>query len=203
MSILISCADALSARPGTSYAVTVLRFWYSWLELETEGVWVSLGARSQELHHGDRNAQQLAPAPLQDFGPDVIGVWLPTLDDLFAALAGGGESRLLGEIHVALLRVVQVLALLLLLPLPSEYSLTRAVSCSGFQQGYSQKACMLISSSVEAAVCADQQQHIALPIRQQGAPGLDSVSEIVPLTHATVTVFHAQTHTLDHNLRQP
>ena len=53
---------------------------------------------------------------MQDFGPDVIGLWLPTLDELLDALAGGGDSRLLAEIHVALLRVVQVRSLRNLLP---------------------------------------------------------------------------------------
>ncbi len=48
----------------------------------------------------------------QDFGPDIIGVWLPTLDELLDALTDGGDSRLLAEVHVALLRVVQVQHLL-------------------------------------------------------------------------------------------
>ena len=55
-----------------------------------------------------KRVNPLARCRAQDFGPDVIGVWLPTLDELVAALAGGGDARLLAEIHVALLRVVQV-----------------------------------------------------------------------------------------------
>lgn len=50
----------------------------------------------------------MAWAFLRDFGPDVLGTWPVSLDELLAALAGAPDGRLVAELHVALLRVVQV-----------------------------------------------------------------------------------------------
>ena len=50
----------------------------------------------------------MAWAFLRDFGGEVLGLWPISLDELLQALAAGPDSRLVGEVHVALLRVIQV-----------------------------------------------------------------------------------------------
>ena len=38
---------------------------------------------------------------------ELLGLWPSTVDELLAALAAGESSRLLGEVHVGLLRLLQ------------------------------------------------------------------------------------------------
>jgi len=97
-------------------------------------------------------------------------VWLPTLDELFAALAGSGEPRLLGEIHVALLRVVQVLLL------PSEQSSAALQAAAMLKRLSHSRSQASQCSSFERAVAQHGQftspcgrQHIPLPAQQEGA----------------------------------
>lgn len=51
---------------------------------------------------------------LHTFG-ELLGVWPASLGELLAALVDGAASRLTAELHIGLLRLLQVQALLLLL----------------------------------------------------------------------------------------